>query len=394
MIEEIKNKITITDLLNRIGLQPSASGFISSIYKEEKTPSLKIYSAENRYHCFATDQGGDVIDFYRDYYRVDARQAIKELTDIAGIEQGLFDKERKPGKITFGRMLPTRLIASLSKVEKSVFEVYNKENFDYSANDEIDNIDDFRKVFETKIQRIKKKIQKIRLAANKKIFAELYRYSMLQGFDRAALRYLMKDRNLPLKEIERFKLFTITNYYKINQHLKKTFNTEDLQRSGLFNEKGNLIFAKHKIIIPYLHNGEIVYMRGRYFDGGASADHIKYIGLRNDELDVNTAKRFFNRDITRTALEGEKIYITEGEFDVIAASGMGYNAVGIPGAGSLPSLDKMNFFKYYQPVICVDNDEAGGRLKDKLMDRFSKMNIAFGIKHLNNKDINEFITSG
>ncbi|MCF8354498.1 MAG: hypothetical protein K9H48_08595, partial [Melioribacteraceae bacterium] len=86
MIDEIKNRISIEQLLSYLGIRPNRSNFIHSIYKQEKTASLKIYPATNTYFCFATDTGGDVIKFYADYHKIEVKQSIKELAEVFGIE--------------------------------------------------------------------------------------------------------------------------------------------------------------------------------------------------------------------------------------------------------------------------------------------------------------------
>lgn len=85
MIEEIKNRIRIIDLANSYGMKPDKNGFIKSIYKEEKTPSLKIYEKTNTFYDFSTQRGGDVINFYADLKRISVRDAINELSQASGI---------------------------------------------------------------------------------------------------------------------------------------------------------------------------------------------------------------------------------------------------------------------------------------------------------------------
>ena len=135
-------------------------------------------------------------------------------------------------------------------------------------------------------------------------------------------------------------------------------------------------------------------MRGRYFDGNGStkSDSMKYIGLRNDGLNVNTPKRFFNADILNEMLPGEKLYIVEGEFDTVAMSSLGYNAVGIPGAGNIPAPGKFMWFTNFKIVLCMDNDEAGTGLRDRLTNIFlNKLNKEISTIELPTKDVNEFI---
>ena len=76
IIDEIKKRINIVDLATEFGLQPTKKDFVYSIYKEEKNRSLKLYPETNSFYCFATGRGGDVINFYKDYYKIDIKDAI------------------------------------------------------------------------------------------------------------------------------------------------------------------------------------------------------------------------------------------------------------------------------------------------------------------------------
>ena len=86
LIEEIKSRINIVDLAIELGLQPTRKDFIFSIYRKEKNRSLKLYRKTNTFKCYATDHWGDVIDFYKDYYGIDVKQAVKELAEKLGLE--------------------------------------------------------------------------------------------------------------------------------------------------------------------------------------------------------------------------------------------------------------------------------------------------------------------
>ena len=74
------------DLVKDAGLKIYGKNFIKSIYKDERTPSLKIYADTNTYKCYATDVQGDVIKFYMDLYRVDFKEALRELGERAGMD--------------------------------------------------------------------------------------------------------------------------------------------------------------------------------------------------------------------------------------------------------------------------------------------------------------------
>ena len=85
MISAIKIRINIIELTSKLGFKVNSSNFIHSIYKQEKTPSLKLYPKTNTFFCFATNQGGDIVKFYQDFYNVTTKEAIKELAEICGV---------------------------------------------------------------------------------------------------------------------------------------------------------------------------------------------------------------------------------------------------------------------------------------------------------------------
>ena len=95
LIEEIKSRINIMDLVREFGLKVYRNNFIMSIYKEEKTPSLKLYEKTNTFKCYSTGNWGDVITFYADYYRIENIEAIKELAEKAGINNKDFNSNKK-----------------------------------------------------------------------------------------------------------------------------------------------------------------------------------------------------------------------------------------------------------------------------------------------------------
>ena len=236
-----------------------------------------------------------------------------------------------------------------------------------------------------------KEIRLLRLHRNSRIFEEMFNYCQRYNKSEMFNNYLQIKRSISPEFISKYKLFYIENYFEVNNHLKKQFQMDDLHRSGLYNEKGNLIFAKHRIIIPYLRKGQIIYLRARYFDQEFNTDckGSKYIGLKNDALNVNTAKRLYNLDTIDKMYEFEFIHITEGEFDAIICEQMGFNCVAIPGVGNLP-LQQLEKVKHFNPVICVDNDEAGKSLENNLTEYFNKRGKTVTIKNLPQKDITDF----
>lgn len=58
----------------------NSAGFATSIYNiTEKTPSMKYWEKNNRYKCFSSDKGGDVINFIMDRDGLTFIETIKQL---------------------------------------------------------------------------------------------------------------------------------------------------------------------------------------------------------------------------------------------------------------------------------------------------------------------------
>ena len=346
-----------------------------------------MYRETNSFNDFGSDYGGSVIDFYMAVYGItDNKTAIDELAILAGIENSdntqfsitdrkpLAADKRSSLPAAGGRQRDHSPLGSMTEDEKLLYEKRLNAGADESG----------------AIRDVKMK----RLFNNIEVFDEFYSYCNKVGRDARVLNYLTLERKIPVEAVEGFKLFFIKDYHSTNNHLKKKFPLEQLQKSGLYNEKGNLIFYNHRIIIPYFHNNQGMYLRARYFDqdGNSKPDMNKYLGLANDGLNLNTPKRFFNSDVIKKLLPWERLFLVEGEFDcIVMQSVIKVNCIAVPGVGNLPPLNRLQELKEFEVVICPDGDAAGSKLVEKLSNIFKGMNKSFSIKQLPAKDPNEFI---
>ena len=399
LITEIKTHVKIEDLVAKLlierGGQTSKGFFVKSIYKEEKTPSMGIDVINNTFHCFATGKGGDVIQLYQDFYNTDTSTAVKELASLFGITAANYTQRQTVKKTFQETYAETKKKFKIDELPDDEQETFYK-HYEETSKDFTDLVAFERALNPVKLQRLER---------NTEIFEEMYRYCKTNSSKGIYESYLIEKRKLHASKLEAFKLFHISDYYKVNNHLKKNFPLEDLQRSGLFSNKkedgtgGNLIFFNHRLIIPYLHNGRIAYLRGRYADKDNNINPIdgqpKYKGLYNDALNVNSPKRFYNIDVIKTMLDSERLYIVEGELDAIAGECLGLNTIAIPGAGNTPVESKFKKLLKYDIYLVGDNDEAGKGMIDKLIKIFFGFNKAVTLKTIpnNSKDINEFIAA-
>ncbi|RJP68546.1 MAG: toprim domain-containing protein [Ignavibacteriales bacterium] len=374
-IAEIKSRITFNYLLNRIGIKIFPGNFILSIYKEEKTPSLKIYPVSNSFYCFATNKGGDIIKFYADYFNLEQKQAIKELASICGInsDHNVFHYRKEPTEAT-----SLKVCYNLLDSEKELFE----ERASVLEFESHINKPEAEAISIIEILNRRRSIQR-------KIFNAIYEYCIRKGIDERAYKYLTsKERGLTEESIKQFKLFSIHSVRETIEYLRDNFYRDEIIISGLFSKK-YFLFTKHRIIIPYIENNEIAYLRGRYFFEGETkpVKTGKYISCNNWSLTLSP-KRFFNIDLLTRLKPFDSLLITEGEFDCIITQQNSINSIAIAGVSNFPK-NQIDLVKYYDLYLALDNDIAGEKALEEITSLFDKPIKAIKLKH--HKDLTELL---
>lgn len=125
---------------------------------------------------------------------------------------------------------------------------------------------------------------------------------------------------------------------------------------------------RNRILIPYYdREGNLIYYNGRYI--GDAGDNLRYLGPPK-ELGIGKGDVLYAPDWPK---EGEKIYITEGEFDAISLKQCGFSSVALGGKNI--SERQIEMIKSYTPVLCLDSDDAGAEALPKI----AKMFLARGI---------------
>lgn len=76
-ISEIKNKISMSDILNKYSFKKSRTNFICCPFHNEKTPSMKIY--EQDFHCFGCGEHGDTISFVQKLFGLSFPDTLKKI---------------------------------------------------------------------------------------------------------------------------------------------------------------------------------------------------------------------------------------------------------------------------------------------------------------------------
>jgi len=338
-LDQLKQAMPIMDLAKSLGLEVrgrQARCYNGDAHKHgDRSFSLGLDINRNRFKCFACGEQGSIIDLYKQVKGVELSQAIKELAEMTGLT---------PMSHQTGYNKPYAY-KDVKTPPQATREAINEDTGAYSD-----------------------------------IYEELNFYCA--GLDQESEQYL-KGRGLTDRTLNRFLLFSVKDYQATDKHLKDKFSTDELQRAGIMGEKGNLIFYKHKIIIPFLQDGRITFLQGRRLD----QEQPKYLHLKRPVP-------LFNADALTDTDKGKKIYIAEGVFDAMMLEQNGYKAIGILGVNNFKP-DYTDLFKGLDVVLALDNDEAGERGTNELAKMFYLKGQGVSSKQLPDgiKDITDYFKS-
>jgi hypothetical protein len=96
-IRDIKAGLSIMMVLHHYGLKPDKHDMLVCPFHEDKSPSLKIYTKTNTFHCFGCGTNGDAIQFIELHEKCSKHEAILKAQDFIGV-QPLPTPEQKPEK--------------------------------------------------------------------------------------------------------------------------------------------------------------------------------------------------------------------------------------------------------------------------------------------------------
>ncbi|GAB3259840.1 hypothetical protein GCM10027347_23730 [Larkinella harenae] len=314
----------------------------------EKTPSLVVYPQNNSYHCFGCGKHGDVIHFYAGVAGLDYTAAMHELAFN-------YLPDYKPELYKRGHLNKIQA-ASGVPVEKTALPTDTK-TYEYKPVHS-DIYEDFQRICSLQsVGAIKK---------------EAEQYLAGRGFSDSTLR--------------KFRIFTVVDYQAVQSHLRNTYGLLDLQESGLFNEKGNLIFYRHPIIIPYYRKNRILFLQGRVI--GSPTDTVsRYQFLSGVPVEL------FNADVLDVLKTGQTLYVTEGAFDCMTLMQQGMPAVSL-GSATMLKKEWMKLFRRFEVCFYFDNDAAGQKAAREFGEIFSQYGVSTRIKTVKEgyKDVNDYFS--
>jgi DNA primase catalytic core len=100
-IQEIKSKLTLSQILQHYGLKPDKNLRLNCPFHEDKTPSLQVYYKTHTAYCFSSNckthgKSMDIIDFVMHKENTDKHNALLKCTEIINYYEGKTSHQQKP----------------------------------------------------------------------------------------------------------------------------------------------------------------------------------------------------------------------------------------------------------------------------------------------------------
>ncbi len=316
-LEELKSRLRPSDVIGRyVKLQKRGNAWWGlSPFNKEKTPSFTVNDERGSYHCFSSQNHGDIITFLIETQGMSFPEAVESLASDAGLD------------------LPK------SSPEDAARE-----------------------------QQIKG------LAEACEAAADFFQKSLHRNQGRGALDYL-KDRGVTDEQINEFMIgFAPSGRAELRDHLiNKGFADDVLIEAGLVikPDDGGATFDRFRGRIMFPIHGprnRVIAFGGRALDPNARA---KYLNSPETPL-FHKSSVLYRLDAARRAAAEAKapLVVCEGYMDVIALWGVGVKHVVAP-LGTALTEDQLALLwrASDEPVLCFDGDKAGVGAAHRSVDR-------------------------
>ena len=196
-LDEIKTRLKVSTVVSKyINLKKRGKEFVGlSPFKNEKTPSFTVNDEKGFYHCFSTSEHGNIFDFIMKTQNLKFGEAVKTLANLAGMRPYTFSK--------------------LDEEREKNWQKYSLVYLNY---------------------------------------INFYHQDLLKNTDSKLAKDYLKERNLTLESVKKFKIGYVKKNPNFYDTLIKNFDEKILKECGLFyfDEKKNVFVERFRdrIIFP------------------------------------------------------------------------------------------------------------------------------------------------
>ena len=304
----LKEKLNITAVIaSYVSLERRGGNYWACCpFHHEKTPSFSINEADQYYHCFGCGESGDVIKFVREMENIDFMDAVKMLSERAGLQmpQTGFDNQKT---------------VELKRKRDTLLKIMND-------------------------------------------CAHFYLDNLNSGKAEEHINYILK-RKIPSNIVRTFGLGASLNFHELPKFLlSKGYSKQDIIDSGAVNEAdGRLTDAQGgRLVFPVINAmDEVVAFGGRILK---KTDFAKYKNTKETIL-FNKSKTLYNINLLKKLRKTQtikEVIMVEGYMDTISLYQAGFKNV-VASMGTSLTQEQARLIKRYADTVLIsyDGDGAG-----------------------------------
>jgi len=313
-LDEIKIRLPVSVVVGRaVKLKRRGKVYWGlSPFSNEKTPSFSVDDQKAFYHCFSTQEHGDIFNFVMKTQRLSFPEAVEYLANEAGLEVP---------KLNSKEIAQTR------------------------------NRNELLKIVE--------------------IATKFYENQLFSDKGKQARDYLLK-RGVSDDIIRKFRI----GYAPGNNELKNNFRNLSIPEKLLFEArllsnssktKESYDFFRNRIVFPIMDiTGRPIAFGGRVLGEGQP----KYLNS-SDSLIFHKRNSLYGLSIANEIpIENDEVIVTEGYMDVLVLFQADIrNAVASLGTALTEQQIKLLWRSSSEPVLCFDGDEAGRKAALRVAER-------------------------
>jgi DNA primase len=205
----------------------------------------------------------------------------------------------------------------------------------------------------------------------------------------ASGRSYLQGRGLDSTMIARFRIGQMPGPTPIRE-LVRSYGFARVDAAGLLTKKSTPgrfrpIFPEGSLLFPYFEGKSIVYLQARLISENDRGGRWRNLNHRR--------RRIYNSDVIKR-VDLQRIGICEGAIDVISATQLGHEAIGLIGVSAGLSNDQLIALRGKQVDLLLDWDVAGDERAQTMLEQLRRYGIAATRKlrpSPKSKDINDYL---
>ena len=118
LFEAVKEAVTARSAAEYYGIKVGRNGMAVCPFHPDKNPSMKL---DKRYHCFACQADGDVIDFVAKYFNLSVKDSAEKLAEDFSVPYEKYQSYNKTKRLPKIKTKETDTGSILSRTTDSFF---------------------------------------------------------------------------------------------------------------------------------------------------------------------------------------------------------------------------------------------------------------------------------